>query len=566
MKRNYKIQFTLFFFVIISTNTIYAQAPDFIWAKTAGGNDKEAGLSVATDANGNIIVTGAFSSDSIVFGSLVLHNTQSGNFDLFLVKYSASGNPLWAKNAGGIDVGGGLSVATDRNSNIFVTGTFITSTISFDTITLTNSNSGSLDMFIAKYNEDGNAIWANNAEGVSEARSIATDKDGNAFVTGSFYSVTTNFDIKSVTNIDNTGSTNDIFLVKYNDDGKVQWANSAAGIYEDVAYSVATDTLGNAFVCGYFNSDTMKFDPYYIINAQPGYDYVFLVKYDTDGNALWANGAGGGVDYDDAYSVATDVNGNVFITGRFNSPTITFDTIVLNNNANWWLGDLFLTKYNSAGDVVWAKSTGGSNTDMGWSLTTDASGNIFVTGDFWSSTIIFGSTTLNNTNSRSNVFLTKYDESGNILWAKSTGGIYDDYGVSVATDKSGDLFLTGNYFSPTIDFGLTTLTNSNNTGKYGEMYLTKLEDVVTGISPLNNNENFIVYPNPSNGKFNVECSKFKVEQIEVYNMLGEKIYSCMNANYFSAFELNLSKECNGMYAIIIKTEQETIIGKLILQK
>lgn len=558
------LKITICLFICFIINNSYGQSPNYIWAKGAGGIDKEAGLGIATDADGNSVVAGAFSSSNISFGSITLTNTQAGNFDLFVVKYNASGNVLWAKSTGGIDVGGGAAVAIDANGNIFVTGTFITPTISFDTITLTNANAGNYNMFIVKYNSNGDAIWADHAEGISVARSLATDASRNVFITGSFYSPTVDFGTNSLTNLDTTGYTDDLFLVKYDNDGNVLWAKRAGGNYEDVAYSVATDKNGNAFVTGYFIDYTMSFDSIIVTNIQAGYDYIFLAKYNASGDALWAKGAGGGIDYDDAYAVATDEGGNVFVTGRFNSPTITFDSITLINT--WFFGDMFLAKYDAAGNVLWARNAGGTYTDMAWAITTDENGNAIVTGDFWSSTITFDSITLTNTNvGSSDLFLVAYDANGNVAWAKSAGESNDDYGVSVATDASGNILLTGNFMSPTITFGSTSLTNSNNSGNHGEMYVTKLENSITGLNKVTTEEYFSIYPIPSSGEFNVEPLKLTVQHIEIYNVWGEKINASIR-NKDQSMVIDLSLQPNGIYFLSIETEQKTINHKLIIEK
>ena len=93
----------------------FAQSPNYLWAKSAGGNDYDYGYSVATDASGNCFVCGRFYSSSITFGSYTLNN--AGDYDIFLVKYAPDGNVIWAKSAGGTSEDDGISVATDASGN-----------------------------------------------------------------------------------------------------------------------------------------------------------------------------------------------------------------------------------------------------------------------------------------------------------------------------------------------------------------------------------------------------------------------------------------------------------------
>jgi hypothetical protein len=135
---------------------------------------------------------------------------------------------------------------------------------------------------------------------------------------------------------------------------------------------------------------------------------MFFVKYDPSGNALWAKSAGGNSD-DRAYSVSSDGNGNIIISGYFQSSSITFGTTTL-TNANAGSSDMFFIKYDPNGNAIWAKSHGGIGDENGRSLDTDSNGNILVTGGFSSSSITFGTTTLNNIDSlSSDFFLVKLD-------------------------------------------------------------------------------------------------------------------------------------------------------------
>ncbi len=305
--------------------------------------------------------------------------------------------------------------------------------------------------------------WAKSVGATSEVegRSIKADANGNSYVTGRFKSPTITFDTITLINADNTGSTTDVFIVKYNIGGSVLWAKSAGGNGNDDGQSVSTDTSGNVFVTGAFNSPTLTFGTTTLTNAGINSGDIFLVKFSTSGNVLWAKSVGGAAN-DLGYSTSPDISGNVLITGAFNSPSITFGTTTLNNSDNTGsTTDIFLVKYSSSGNVLWAKSAGGVANDYGYGVSSDISGNVLITGSFNSPTITFGTTTIANAGSNSgDVFLVKYNPSGNVLWAKSAGGTGDDGGRSVSTDSLGRVFVTGYFNSPTIIFGTNTLSNA----------------------------------------------------------------------------------------------------------
>jgi hypothetical protein len=309
-------------------------------------------------------------------------------------------------------------------------------------------------------------VWARSAQsnvtGAGIGWSIATDKSCNEYITG-YYKDTITFVPFILTSTSNSTS----YLAKYDSSGNVRWTKSAVNSSMGNSYriNVCTDIFGNAYVIGYF-TDTVSFGSYTLVSA--GSTDIFLVKYDSFGNILWARSAGG-INAEEGLWVTTDLSGNVYITGFFQSPTVTFDSYTLTNVGNT---NIFIVKYDSSGNVLWAKSEGGSADDYGYSIATDAFANVFITGRFSSSHLILGSYALNNAGNW-DIFLAKYDSSGNVLWAKSAGGADTDEGVCTAADAAGNVYITGWYLSTSISFGSYTLVNP---GQYNA-YLVKYDSL-----------------------------------------------------------------------------------------
>jgi hypothetical protein len=537
---------------------------NFLWAKSAGGTYYNDGKSVSTDANGNVFVTGYFVSPTITFGTITLTNADNTNSsaDLFIAKYDASGNVLWAKSIGENSCDEkGYCCSADANGNVFITGIFACPTVTFGTTILTNVNPGYTDVFIAKYDAAGNALWARSAGGTysDDGMSVSTDPNGNVFMTGDFQ-VSINFGTLTLTNAGNYG----FFIAKYDASGNLLWADSAGGSSADVGYSVSSDSNGNVFATGFFQSNLITFGTTTLSNAGNG--DMFIVKYDAGGNVLWANSVGGG--YSDlGYSVSSDFSGNVFVTGFFRSPTIIFGTTVLTNQDNTGNSqDIFIAKYNAAGNLLWAKSAGGSASDAGSCISIDANGNVFMAGRFQSPTIIFGTTTLTNadiTGYTQDIFIVKYDASGNMLWAKSAGGTSDDDGKSVSTDMNGNVFMTGMFQSPAITFGTTTLTNIGAASVYTVKFGT-----VSGVESFGGSGAISIFPNPSNGKFQLDFgdNQFTRREIEIYNLLGEKVYQSANGILQTTNEIDISCQPGGIYFYHVTEKQKVISsGKIIVQ-
>ncbi|MCW3102985.1 MAG: hypothetical protein JWO09_1425 [Bacteroidetes bacterium] len=413
-----------------------AQVPGWQWVKSAGGGSSDVTNGIATDANGNSFITGYFYSPTITFGSTTLTNSGlSGTHDFFLVKYDPLGNVLWARSAIGASYDRGMGITTDPSGNVLVAGYFSGPSITFGTTTL--SCSGNTNVFVAKYDSSGNLIWAKRAGGTgsSQAYAISSDVNGNVFLTGSFLNSSITFGTITLTNVGNQ----DIFVAKYDASGNVVWARSAGGNSLDNGFGISNDASGNTYVTGQYASPVINFGTATLTNTSSDFDF-FIVKYNGSGNIVWAKSAGGAAQ-EKGVSISCDALGNSFVTGQFSSPSITFGTSTLINGGGS-VFDIFVVKYNSSGNVLWAKSGSGSAADYVWDNAIDTSGNSFITGLFDSPSITFGTTTLIRSSVR-DIFVVKYDIAGNVLWAKSTTGNSFIEGYGISWDENGSVLVTG---------------------------------------------------------------------------------------------------------------------------
>jgi archaellin len=318
------------------------------------------------------------------------------------VSLSANNDTNWTKQFGTSSSDYGYSVAADSSGNIFVTG--------FTGGSLFGSNLGSSDIFLAKYDGNGNEIWKQQF-GTSEydyGWSVAADSSGNIFVTG--------FTGGSLFGSNLGGS--DIFLTKYDGNGNQIWKKQFGTSSDDYGFSVAADSSGNIFVTG-------RTDGSFGGSNLGSWD-IFLAKYDGNGNQIWKKQFGTS-EYDYGWSVAADSSGNIFVTGETGGSLF---------GSNLGSNDIFLAKYDGNGNQIWKKQFGTSSVDTGHSVAADSSGNIFVTGETGGS---FGGSNLGS----DDIFLAKYDGNGNQIWKRQFGTSSDDYGRSVAADSSGNIFVTG---------------------------------------------------------------------------------------------------------------------------
>jgi hypothetical protein len=437
-----------------------AQAPNWAWAKGGGGSTNDYCQGSSTDDFGNVYITGFYDSPSITFGTTTLIN--GGNQDIFFVKYDPSGNLVWAKSLGSTGNDRGLTITTDALGNVYIAGNYESPTLTFGTTTLTNlSTNGFNDLFIAKFDASGNLVWAKTAgnAGNESASSIKCDASGNIYLAGSYESVSITFGTTTLTNIETTGFFSDLFIVKYDASGNVLWANSAGGIETDESYFITTDDSNNVYVTGWY-SDDLIVGPFTLTSADStGLGDVFIVKYDTNGNVVWAHGYGN-VGNDFGCSITTDNLGNIYLTGFYAASSITFGAFTLSSSAATNMFIVKYNAVGNVLWAQAAVSSGGSigycvTTDPSGSVYV---GGIFSSTfiEFGTTTL-----TNVGSNGYSDIFIVKYDSLGNSIWAINVNGTGYDAIVGLTCDSFGNIYVAGHHLS-TLAFGSTSLTSAGD--------------------------------------------------------------------------------------------------------
>lgn len=500
-------------FIFLFITVLFSKAQTWSWVKSGDGLGGNEGYAVATDASGNVFLTGCFTSTTITFGTYTLTNIGS-YWAVFLVKYDSNGNVLWAKNSicsGCYSDNNSMGVSVDNNGNAYIIGRS-NSTITFGTYTITNS--GNYDMFIAKFDTNGNVLWAKSAGGTGAdvATGISVDGSGNVFVSGYFYSSSISFGVYTLSN---SGSYN-VFLTKYDSNGNVIWAKSSIGISGDAALSVSADQSGNVFITGAFTSPQVTFGTYTITNS--GNADVFITKYDNNGNILWAKSAGSGGN-ECANGISSDINGNAYVTGWFKNPILSFGTYTLSNSG---IGnnEVFITKYDGNGNVVWARNAGATAYCQGWSVSTYTSG-VFVVGSF-TNTISFGTKTITSApGSIDPMFIVQYDLSGNVICADALSSGGDDQN-GVCANKYGSAYVASDFEINPFVVGSNTLSLTGGE----DVFIAKFNCQPNGVKEISNTNKFTkISPNPNNGSFKLQIDDEILNgEIIIYNSLGKKVH------------------------------------------
>lgn len=258
-----------------------------------------------------------------------------------------------------------------------------------------------------------NISWAKSAQGtqLDEGTGIAVDGNGNTYITGLFESETLTFGSKTLTNTLETKE--DIFVAKFDINGDCIWAKSFGGPGNEAGNKIVLDQTNNVlYVVGYmYGSFNFGGTPLTLI----GYKDVVLLKMDLDGNPIAGKNFGSNSDTN-GKDICLDQNGNVFITGFFFGTSIDFGTGSLMNAG---FVNAFVAKFDPSLTNLWAQRIGGSENDRGFGIDSDEDGAVYVTGSFNSPSISLGANTITNNDSRDNIFVAKYSETGSNLWANS---------------------------------------------------------------------------------------------------------------------------------------------------
>lgn len=518
---------------------LFAQTPTWDWLTKSIGSDYVGSRSISLDNNGNIYTIGNYFTNTFTYGNLTLTNaSQNSARDSYIAKHNSLGEIIWLKGISGINNEELLKVHTDNNNNVYVLGGFNSPSITIGTTTLTNYGSGSYDIYLAKFNSDGDLIWIKSISETNNesAEGLTVDSSGNVYVGGRFNSSSITLGTTVLNNATTSGAA---FLLKFNPSGDPIWNKVINGSGDDHIEAVSVDSLGNVFVAGGFYSPTLTFDTTYLNNTN-NYKDIFIAKYNSTGVFQWTKKIGGTND-DYVRTIKLDNTGNLYLTGHFSSPILTLGTTTLTKISDQ---DIFLSKYNTAGNLMWAKNAGNSSYNTATGLTIDANNNSYISGAYFTS-ITFGSLPELVSQGNQDVFLTKYDATGNAIWSKSNGGIYNDFGFALASNQQNEIFLTG-----TIGPQCTLFDDINAYTNTAYNFISKLSPIVLS------NQDFIlnnvnIYPNPVNNDLNIlSQDNIHNKKYQIINSLGKIINESYLDNYSKS--INVSFLHSGIYFLKIE--------------
>ncbi len=353
------------------------------------------------------------------------------------------------------------------------------------TYTQTFTNAAGCDSIISLNltiipNDNSQFTWAGRIGGANTdyGNSVATDKQGNVYSVGNFSGLIDVDPGATALNF-NSGTTPAFYITKLDANGNLLWGGRITSNVSVYANSIKVDTSGNMYITGQFYGNC-DFNPGGgIFNLLSGAPEIFILKLSTTGAFVWAKSQPyitGNYSSSESNALALDDAGNIYTTGGYGGTTDFDPGAGTSNLVSSGYQDIFVSKLDASGNLVWAKSMGNPTSgDVGNAIAVDASGNVYVTGHF-QGTADFdpGAGTSNITSAGStDVFVVKLNSSGNLVWAKALGGTNAEFGQGILCDASGNVYTIGN-FQGTADFnpgvGSITLTSAGS----NDIFISKL--------------------------------------------------------------------------------------------
>ena len=449
-----------------------ATVPVHEWSQRFGLAGFDQGNGVATDASGNVFITGLFAGTANFGGANLV---SGGGDDIYLAKYDANGVHQWSKRFGGTTTDVGFNVAADPSGNVVVTGNF-QGVVNFGGGALMSA--GDNDIFVAKFDASGAHLWSKRfgSSAAEQGYGITVDASGNVIIIGTFQN-SVNFGGGFLV----SAGFSDMYLAKFDANGTHLWSKRFGSTSQDIGRVAATDASGNVIMIGYY-ANTVDFGGGPLASAGGG--DVIVAKYDASGAHQWSKRFGG-VAGDAGDDVAVDASGNIVVTGFFGD-TVDFGGGPLASAGGI---DIFLAKYDASGAHQWSQRFGDASSQEGNGVEVDASGGVVLIGQFVGTTDFGGGNLVSAGDN--DIFVARYDSDGVHKWSRRFGFGSYDLGADVVVDPSGGIIITGPFIG-TVDFGGGNLVSTSFTqdvflAKYSEedpipVLITAFDATSRGIS------------------------------------------------------------------------------------
>ena len=549
----------------------HAQVPAWqlaIGTTHAGGPNTSGVVATTTDASGNVYLTGYFGG-TVSFGNITLTSVSLGPYDMFVAKWNAETERFaWVQQAGGAGYDTPAAIAV-VGSSVYVGGIFSSSPVTFGSITVTGGSA-----FVAKLTDAGTTAsftWVQQVGGAgTNGISALAASSTSVYATGYFSSATATFGSTVLANADASGNTSDGFVTRLIDAGSTgsfAWAQRAGGVGIDSPNALALNGTA-VYVAGTFASPTISFGGTTLTNAGTASSAdIFVAKLTDAGTSAsftWAQRAGS-LGPDGANALVTN-GASLYLAGSFVGATAGFGSTTLTNSGNG--AEVFVAKLTDAGSTSsfgWAQRAGGASDDQAFALAVSGT-DVYIAGSYSSSTAIFGSATLANSNpGREDLFVAKLLDMGlvsNFDWVQRAGGAGDDRARALAI--IGTTVYVAGVVSPLVNFDNQVIANS---GGGQTAFLASLPTIamLAATSPLPL-ANLGVVPNPAHSSVVVQLPAAATEVV-VLTLLDEvgRVVRATTAAPALRHSLDLQGLAPGVYLLRVQVGEAHTVRRLAIE-
>ncbi len=426
--------------------------PGIIWSTYFGGAGGDVSASMSLDLSGNIYIAGYTSSTTGIATKGVYQTSLTGgsDYDVFVAKFTSNGKLIWATYFGGDSTDIAQGCATDNSGNVYVTGYTLSQTGLATKGAYQAALSGNInyhDAFLAKFNTNGGLDWSTYFGGGNEdiGWSVAVDGNSNAYLCGYTASIS-GIATKGSMQTSYGGGAYDAFVAKFSSAGSLGWATYFGGAFQDKGSGIGVDSSKNIYITGWATSPNgIATSGAYKTDCDIYYGNAFLACLDSNGMQKWGTYFGGNGAGDIGNALATNGKDKVYFTGSTRNTsnvatTGAYQTIIGGSD------DVFVADFNTSGSINWATYYGGHAADQANGISSDGSGNIFITGYTNSQNQIAtaGAFQTSGVNNSSNAFLAEFNSKGLLQYGTyyvgSSGG---EVGWGIANDNAGNTYMSG---------------------------------------------------------------------------------------------------------------------------
>lgn len=498
------------FFVFVSS--LYGQEPRLDWVRLMGGSTTELPHTIVRDVVGNTYIAGTFAGqyDFAPGPDTAILLSTDGSLDIFILKLDDTGGFDWVKRIGGIGHDRGHALAADSSGNIYLAGEFRTP-----------------GMSILKLDPAGNELWSITINSKSSGNvipfSLATDQAGHLYIAGSFvYRADFDPGPDSAFREPNPPHDADAFILKLQANGAFGWVHTFSGR----ASGLSVDRSNNIYTTGFFGG-TADFDPSpdsAVFVAQELDCYI--LKLTSTGGYLWTRILSGAYDQE-GVDIVTDREGNSYTAGKFFTlGVLGSDTVVTSISDNI---EPFILKLTSTGEYAWAIRYEDYGLRGLGAIRVDQKNHVYHGGWFVGNVDFDPSpNTVTLSSSGRSGFVTKFDSTGALEWAKQLSGPSSNcYVYGIALDGVDDVYLSGT-ISGMIDFDPSVKIDLDTAQAHETVFVTKWTYIPLAVKPEHSGSSteLVVYPNPASTKFVIQLDEdLSTSQIEIVDVMGKVVYS-----------------------------------------